>query len=78
MRDVKIALVVLIGMGIGFVIGFIGPLGVCAAVDAITRPRPGNGLMTIGWVVCFVTIPLFTAIGGFWFRAMALRRMPAY
>lgn len=74
MRDLKISIVVCIGMGLGAVLGFAGPLIVCLAHDAITKPSPGNGLMTVGFMFCFITIPLFTVAGGFWFRRIAIKK----
>ncbi len=75
MRDFKIAVVALIGMGLGAVLGFVGPLIVCLTIDAINKPSPGNGLMTVGWVFCFITIPLFAFLGSVWFKKIAEKRI---
>lgn len=76
MRELKIFLVVILGMALGFLAGFVVPLVFCFVYDAITNPSPGSGMMTVGWVFCFVTIPVFTITGGFWFRKIAIKRMP--
>ena len=75
MRDLKIAIVALIGMFLGAIFGLIGPFFVCFTIDSINNASPGNGLMTVGWVFCFITIPLFAFLGSVWFTKIAKKRI---
>jgi len=64
MRHLIHALIIIFGIFIGAVLGFVGPLLFCLAYDAMTNPTPGSGMMTVGWIFCFFTIPVFAIIGG--------------
>jgi uncharacterized membrane protein (DUF485 family) len=63
MREIKILFAILLGLMLGAVFGFIAPFLVCYVSDSITQPAPGSGLITVGWVFCFITVPLFAIIG---------------
>lgn len=65
MDKIKIILIGLIGLIIGSVLGFLTPLFICLIHDLIMKPTPGSGLMTVGWVFCFITIPVGAIAGSF-------------
>jgi hypothetical protein len=71
MNDLKIVILSILGLILGAVLGFIAPLLVCYSYDVITNPSPGSGLMTVGWIFCFFTIPIFAIIGCIWTNKVA-------
>ena len=74
MNVLKITLIGFLGLISGAVLGFIGPLLICFAYDAITNPAPGSGLMTVGWVFCFFTVPAFAIIACVWSSKFAIKK----
>jgi hypothetical protein len=74
MNDLKIVFFAVVGLVAGAVMGFIGPLLICYSYDAITSPPPGSGLMTVGWIFCFITIPVFAIIGCVWSSKVASKK----
>lgn len=75
MGDLKIILVVIFGITIGVFVGFMGPFLICYTYDAMTDPSPGSGLMTVGWVFCFITIPVGAIAGGIFSGVIANKKL---
>ena len=74
MNALKITLFGFLGLISGGALGFIGPLLVCFAYDAIMNPAPGSGLMTVGWVFCFFTVPACAIIVCVWSGKFAIKK----
>jgi len=64
MKLIALISVTLIGGFIGVLLGFYVPVAVCYVFDAITKPDPGGGLMAVGWIVLFITVPVGAIAGG--------------
>lgn len=58
------ALAGLFGMAAGVVFAFYGTYYLCVAVDMMRGAAVGDGLVTVGWLFCFVTVPLGALLGG--------------
>ena len=54
----------LLGGGLGVLLGFYIPFFACQIIDFITKPEPGGGLTTVGWLICIVTVPVGAIVGG--------------
>ena len=74
MNSLKIVLIGFLGFVAGAVLGFIGPLFICYVYDAMTNPAPGSGLMTVGWLFCFFTIPVFAITACVWSSKLATKK----
>jgi hypothetical protein len=48
----------IVGVAVGLVLGCVIPFLVCLGHDRVTRPSPGSGWLTIGWIFCFGTAPV--------------------
>lgn len=64
MNNLIITLIIILGIIIGGVLGFAATLLFCLAYDSMTNASQGSGLMTVGWVFCFITVPVFAIVGG--------------
>jgi hypothetical protein len=78
MNNLKIVIFAVVGLVAGAVMGFVGPLLICYGYDVITAPPPGSGLMTVGWIICFITIPVFAIIGCVWSSKVAIKKFKSH
>jgi hypothetical protein len=76
MRDLLAVLAGIGGLIGGGLAGFFLPLFACVALDSMTNAPSGGGFVAVGWMVCFLTIPLFAIIGCVVGPVLVIRYVP--
>lgn len=63
LRTILVAAAMLLGMAAGIIGAFFATFYTCVLVDRVRGASGGNGVVTVGWLFCFVTIPIGACVG---------------